>query len=164
MIISRRTALRSLAAALPASRLRSAIADAPGLKLRKARSRVLVTRFSGMKFRRGSVTPNSAFGPIGGRSLCPKTATGMPATCIWRAAPQYKFHVQHYGHPSKVGFKDVIAKFKADRWDPEHLMDLYKKAGAKFFVSMGVHHDNFDMWNSKYQPGGTPPLRGLRRT
>ena len=29
-------------------------------------------------------------------------------------------------------------------------MSLYKKAGAKYFVSMGVHHDNFDLWNSKY--------------
>jgi alpha-L-fucosidase len=64
---------------------------------------------------------------------------------------QYKFHVEHYGHPSKVGFKDVITTFKADKWDPEHLMDLYVKAGAKYFVSMGVHHDNFDMWNSRYQ-------------
>jgi hypothetical protein len=27
---------------------------------------------------------------------------------------------------------------------------LYKKAGAKYFFSMGVHHDNFDLWNSKY--------------
>ncbi len=65
-------------------------------------------------------------------------------------SPQYKFHLEHYGHPSKVGFKDVIPMFKADKWDPEHLMDLYVKAGAKYFVSMGVHHDNFDMWNSRY--------------
>jgi alpha-L-fucosidase len=64
---------------------------------------------------------------------------------------QYQFHLEHYGHPSKVGFKDVIPWFKAEKWDPEHLMDLYAKAGAKYFVSMGVHHDNFDMWNSRYQ-------------
>ena len=31
-------------------------------------------------------------------------------------------------------------------------MDAYVKAGAKYFFSMGVHHDNYDMWNSKYQP------------
>jgi len=30
------------------------------------------------------------------------------------------------------------------------LVGLYKKAGAKYFVSMGVHHDNFDLWNSKH--------------
>ena len=63
---------------------------------------------------------------------------------------QYKYHVEHYGHPSKFGFKDVIQTWKGDRFDPDHLMSLYQKAGAKYFVSMGVHHDNFDLWNSKY--------------
>ena len=28
-------------------------------------------------------------------------------------------------------------------------MALYKKVGAKYFVSMGTHHDNFFLWNSK---------------
>ena len=64
---------------------------------------------------------------------------------------QYKYHLQKYGHPSKFGFKDVIPTWKAENFDPEHLMDLYKKAGAKYFCSMGVHHDNFDLWNSKHQ-------------
>jgi alpha-L-fucosidase len=64
---------------------------------------------------------------------------------------QYKYHVEKYGHPSKFGFKDVIPTWKAEKFDPEYLMGLYKKAGAKYFVSMGVHHDNFDLWNSRYQ-------------
>ena len=63
---------------------------------------------------------------------------------------QYKYHVKNYGHPSKFGFKDVIQTWKADKFDPDHLMSLYKKAGAKYFVTMGVHHDNFDLWNSKH--------------
>jgi len=65
---------------------------------------------------------------------------------------QYKYHVATYGHPSKVGYKDLIPNFHAAEWDPDHLIDLYVKAGARYFFSMGVHHDNFDMWNSKYQP------------
>jgi alpha-L-fucosidase len=28
-------------------------------------------------------------------------------------------------------------------------MALYKRAGARYFVSMGSHHDNFFLWNSK---------------
>jgi alpha-L-fucosidase len=63
---------------------------------------------------------------------------------------QYKYHLENYGHPSKVGFKDVIWKWKAERLDPDSLVRMYKKAGAKYFVSMGVHCDNFDMWNSKH--------------
>jgi alpha-L-fucosidase len=62
---------------------------------------------------------------------------------------QYKYHLEKYGHPSKFGFKDVIATWKAEKFDPEYLMSLYRKAGARYFVSMGVHHDNFDLWNSR---------------
>jgi alpha-L-fucosidase len=65
---------------------------------------------------------------------------------------QYKFHLEHYGHPSKVGFKDVCHEWKAQRWDPEKLIQLYQRAGAKYFVAMANHHCNFDMWDSKYQP------------
>jgi alpha-L-fucosidase len=64
----------------------------------------------------------------------------------------YKFHVQKYGHPSKFGFKDVINEWKADKWEPEKLIALYKRAGAKFFASMAHHHDNFDNFDSTYQP------------
>jgi len=31
-------------------------------------------------------------------------------------------------------------------------MDLYLEMGARYFMAMGVHHDNFDCWNSAYQP------------
>lgn len=65
---------------------------------------------------------------------------------------QYEYHLKRFGPQSKVGYKDLIHLFTASEWDPEHLMDLYQKAGAKYFFSMGVHHDGFDMWNSKYQP------------
>ena len=64
--------------------------------------------------------------------------------------PQYEHHLKHYGHPSKAGYKDIIPLWKAEKFDPEALMALYKQAGAKYFVSMGVHHDNFDLWDSKY--------------
>ena len=67
-----------------------------------------------------------------------------------QGSPQYLYHCETYGHPSKVGYKDLVNDWKAAKWDPDHLMGLYKKAGAKYFFSMGVHHDNFDLWNSKY--------------
>lgn len=30
----------------------------------------------------------------------------------------YKWHLEHYGHPSEFGFKDVINEWKAEKWDP----------------------------------------------
>ena len=67
-----------------------------------------------------------------------------------QGSAQYDYHLAHYGHPSRFGFKDTIPSWKAERFDPGHLIRLYKKAGAKYFMSMGVHHDNFDLWNSRH--------------
>lgn len=64
----------------------------------------------------------------------------------------YNFHAKHYGPQSQFGFKDVIHEWKAENWDPEKLMALYKKAGAQYFMALANHHDNFDNWDSKYQP------------
>lgn len=67
--------------------------------------------------------------------------------------PAYELHLKKFGHPSKIGYKDVIPLWKAELFDAaqaERLMRLYKAAGARYFVSMGVHHDNFDLWNSKH--------------
>lgn len=63
---------------------------------------------------------------------------------------KYKYHVEKYGHPSVFGFKDVINEWKAQNWDPQDLVELYKNAGAKYFMALANHHDNFDLYNSKY--------------
>ncbi|MEO8534467.1 MAG: alpha-L-fucosidase [Flavobacterium sp.] len=65
---------------------------------------------------------------------------------------QYKFHLEKYGHPSQFGFKDVINTWKAENWNPQELVDLYKDSGAKYFMAMANHHDNLDLYDSKYQP------------
>lgn len=65
---------------------------------------------------------------------------------------KYKYHREHYGHQSKVGFKDILPLFKGEKWQPDSLVAFYKSVGAKYFFAMGNHHDNFDMWDSKYQP------------
>lgn len=62
----------------------------------------------------------------------------------------YRHHVEHFGHPSTNGYKDIIPLWKAERWDPDRLMALYRQAGAKYFVSMGSHHDNFSLWNDTF--------------
>jgi alpha-L-fucosidase len=68
------------------------------------------------------------------------------------------FHRRTYGHPSQAGFKEVIHRWKADQWDPEKLVALYKRAGARYFFALANHHDNFDLWDSKYQPWNSARL------
>lgn len=80
-----------------------------------------------------------------------------------QGSKQYEYHVKTYGHPTRVGYKDVIPVWKAERFDPDHLLGLYKKAGAKYFCSMAVHHDNFDLWNSTHQPHWNAVAMGPKR-
>ena len=68
--------------------------------------------------------------------------TGKPSS-------DYLYQLEHYGHPSRFGYKDIIPLWKAEKWDPEKLMALYKRVGARYFVSMASHHDNFFLWDSK---------------
>ena len=62
----------------------------------------------------------------------------------------YKYHVANYGHPSKVGYKDIIKQWKGENFDADALVTLFKRAGAKYIVPMANHHDNFDLWDSKH--------------
>ena len=65
---------------------------------------------------------------------------------------QYEFNLKNFGHPSEYGYKDICHNWIIDKWKPEELMELYVEMGARYFMAMGVHHDNFDCWNSTYQP------------
>lgn len=65
---------------------------------------------------------------------------------------QYKYHLDHYGHPSKFGYKELCSQWTLLNWEPEELIQRYKKAGAKLFIALANHHDGFDAWGSKHQP------------
>jgi alpha-L-fucosidase len=64
----------------------------------------------------------------------------------------YDQHIKQYGHPSEFGYMDVLNAWKAPKFDPAKLMKLYAESGARYILVQGAHHDNFDLWNSKYQP------------
>jgi alpha-L-fucosidase len=83
----------------------------------------------------------------------------MPEQGDWYArgmymqgSAQYNYHLKHFGHPSAYGYKDICHNWTIDAWNPKKLMDLYFEMGARYFMAMGVHHDNFDCWDSAYQP------------
>lgn len=64
-------------------------------------------------------------------------------------SPQYLYHLRHYGHPSEFGYKDICGLWKAENFEPEKLMDLFYKAGARYFVAQAMHHDHFFNYPSK---------------
>jgi len=69
----------------------------------------------------------------------------------YKGSGQYNWHVSHFGDPSVFGLKDLCNAWKAEQWNPDSLIKLYKSVGAQYFMTLGNHHDNFDLWNSPYQ-------------
>jgi alpha-L-fucosidase len=66
----------------------------------------------------------------------------------------YKNHLRDFGHPATPGhgYKDILRTWNPAKYNPSQLVKLYHDAGARFLFVQGVHHDNYDLWNSKYQP------------
>ena len=66
--------------------------------------------------------------------------------------PAYANHLKNYGHPSEVGYKEVLHAWTAPKWDPAALTEAFHDAGMRFMMVVGVHHDNYDLWDSTYNP------------
>ena len=64
----------------------------------------------------------------------------------------FAHHKETYGHPSKFGYKDFIPMFKAEKFDANEWIDLFKKAGARYVVPVAEHHDGFAMYKSNITP------------
>lgn len=71
---------------------------------------------------------------------------------LYKPGRAYDNHLKRYGHPSAVGYKEVLRDWNPTKLDPEKLTKIYEDAGARFLMIQGVHHDNYDLWNSKYHP------------
>jgi alpha-L-fucosidase len=50
---------------------------------------------------------------------------------------------------TEFGYKDLIPKFTAEKFDAEEWADLFARSGAKFAGPVAEHHDGFAMWDSK---------------
>ena len=61
----------------------------------------------------------------------------------------YKHHIETWGPQDKFGYKDFIPLFKAEKFNAEEWVKLFKEAGAKYIVPVAEHHDGFSMYNSK---------------
>jgi alpha-L-fucosidase len=63
-------------------------------------------------------------------------------------SPVFNWHREHWGPQSMFGYKDFIPMFRGEHWKPDELVDLYKKAGARYIIPVGEHHDGFPMYDS----------------
>jgi len=55
--------------------------------------------------------------------------------------PAHDDFVQRFGNLDKRGYKDFIPAFRAEKFDPQDWVKLFKQAGAKYVVPIAEHHD-----------------------
>jgi alpha-L-fucosidase len=60
--------------------------------------------------------------------------------------PVFQYHRQTWGE--NFGYKDFIPLFKAEQFDPDAWISLFKRAGARYVVPVAEHHDGFAMYDS----------------
>jgi alpha-L-fucosidase len=62
--------------------------------------------------------------------------------------PAHDDFVQRFGGLESRGYKDFIPSFRAEKFDPQDWVKLFKQAGAKYVVPIAEHHDGFAMYDS----------------
>lgn len=81
--------------------------------------------------------------------------------------PDYYFPIvkERWGaQPPEFGYKDIIADFQAENWDPDAWAELFEEVGAKYVVMTAEHHDGWANWDSDLTPwnaGDKGPKRDL---
>jgi alpha-L-fucosidase len=146
--ISRRRALKRIVGAVPAFYIGASLA-----KQTSVRAEIFnVSRQSLASYRIPDWFRDAKFGIWAhwGPQSAPEDGDWYARNMYLQGTHQYESHLKRFGHPSRFGYKDIIRIWKGDLLDADHLIGLYKKAGAKYFMSMGVHVDNFDLWNSRF--------------
>ncbi len=71
-----------------------------------------------------------------------------PRNMYRKDSKEYKHHVEKYGTHDQFGYKDFIPLFKAEKFDANAWVDLFKKSGFKYVVPVAEHHDGFAMYKS----------------
>ncbi len=66
--------------------------------------------------------------------------------------PAYAYHVKTYGPVTTFGFKDFIPMFRAEKFNADEWMKLFREAGATYVVPVAEHHDGFALYNSTFNP------------
>jgi alpha-L-fucosidase len=73
------------------------------------------------------------------------------AEWYWRfqslaGTPYWKHHLETYG--AGVVYDDFIPHFRAQHYDPDGWVDLFRSAGARYFILTTKHHEGFALFPS----------------
>ncbi len=61
----------------------------------------------------------------------------------------FDYHRKTYGPQDRFGYKDFIPMFRAENFDPDEWISVFKEAGAGYIFPVAEHHDGFQMYESE---------------
>ena len=73
-----------------------------------------------------------------------------PRNMYQKSSIVYNHHVKTYGPQTEFGYKDFIPMFKAENFNADEWVSLFKESGAKYIVPVAEHHDGFSMYHSRF--------------
>ncbi len=65
-----------------------------------------------------------------------------------QGSPEFQHHRETWGDQTQFGYKDFIPLFKAENFDADAWVELFKQAGAQYVVPVAEHHDGFAMYDT----------------
>ena len=57
-------------------------------------------------------------------------------------SPTFAYHRDKYGDQHQVGYKDMVPKFRPEKFDAEAWAELFAASGARFAGPVVIHHDD----------------------
>ena len=76
----------------------------------------------------------------------------------------FDWHRKTFGPQHEFGYKELIPRFKAEKFDPEGWAEIVARSGARYAGIAVVHHDGFGLWDSdvyRWNAGKMGPKRDL---
>ena len=63
---------------------------------------------------------------------------------------EFEHHRKTYGEHKDFGYKDFIPMFKAEKFNADEWISLFKESGARYVVPVAEHHDGFAMYATEF--------------
>ncbi|MBK6477377.1 MAG: alpha-L-fucosidase [Saprospiraceae bacterium] len=71
-----------------------------------------------------------------------------PRNMYMKGSKEYNHQLATYGTLDTFGYKDFIPMFKAEKFNADAWVDLFKRSGFKYVVPVAEHHDGFAMYKT----------------
>lgn len=91
-------------------------------------------------------------------SVPAKQTEWYPRLMYIKGMPSNMHHIKKYG--MNFEYRNFIDMFKAEKFNADEWVDIFKKSGAKYIMPVGEHHDGVKMYASELNRWNMQELNG----